>query len=487
MNELLIKLGNEDLLQRFLYLLFNSMEKVINLYQKEKNNNNFTLVKNHIIYFMLLTFNLKKNYKYNDHLVGDKIFYLASLIKSINSLGDSDETKLLLDILFNLFSEEYVHLDFSLIISQANSNNENENESENNNNQNNNNENDNNMNKEYIDIIAKFYLSKSERKIFGKKEIFEKLYKKLLNFDLSYKTMKSKIELEDKIFYQLNIVQSILLITFSKEKYINKYLPENDENYYEYEILKNIVERNMIEVKEKSGDKYKNLFRKEDLTDDIIKFIFFIFGNEMFIESLVKPLQKMLKITGIDNDFEIINDKGKSLNMERDIYINEFDILFKEMIKKMTENMPLLLKILLKIIYENAKRYFTIEDDNYIPLNVALIFNYIASPRIQRIYEIHPHKYTFIKSLNRLLCNTCFGIEFGEKDQLSIFNQSINGYNSILNDFMKNNIINVDLNDVNNKKYLKELFQELNIDIPEFLYFLDCDFLVGIIDLDNIE
>ena len=87
--------------------------------------------------------------------------------------------------------------------------------------------------------------------------------------------------------------------------------------------------------------------------------------------------------------------------------------------------------------------------------------------------------------MNRLLCNTCFNIEFGAKDPLSIFNEDIKIYNNKLNQFFQNNVINIDVNDVQNKKYLKNLFSNMDIDYPSFLFKLNCDYLEKKLNVDN--
>ena len=58
----------------------------------------------------------------------------------------------------------------------------------------------------------------------------------------------------------------------------------------------------MEETVTKFGDEYKTLFRKEDLCDDVIKYMFFIFGNSMLIDSFVKPLKTMLNKIGITDE-----------------------------------------------------------------------------------------------------------------------------------------------------------------------------------------
>ncbi len=139
--------------------------------------------------------------------------------------------------------------------------------------------------------------------------------------------------------------------------------------------------------------------------------------------------------------------------------------------------MPMLLKIIMKIIYECVLENFTIEKDNYRPLNTVLIFNFISSPRTQKVYGIKPEKFTFIKSFNRILCNTGFNVQFGEKDQLNCFNKDIEKYNKKINDFMENNILTIDEKSSEAKKYLGKFFWDYNFNYPDFMFNSDCDFL----------
>lgn len=465
-QELSSYLGDELLMQRFLFLLFNSIEEAFINYIKEKSKTNFTILNNNIIYFMIIAFNLRNNEKLNYYLIKEKIEYLTCLISGIENLEDKEYQikKYLLDILYNLFSTEYIHLDLNFLLADKNKNKDNS-------------KNDNSPK----NIIIRFYNSKKGEKKNNEEE--DKKYKKvvefLFNLDsenfLNFNKGTTIIDLEEKFFHQLDFTKSIFLILFSKEKY--KYLEDKEDVYFEYDFLNKIIIKNLLETKKIIGDKYKGLFRRDNLLNDLIKYLFFIFGNKMIIECLVKPLDIILNITGINNEFEIINEKGKSLNMERDITKDEYNILFNKILEKLAENIPYFFQIFLKMIYDNVLQNYTIEKDNFIPVGVVLIFNYIASPRIQKIYSIHPHKYAFIKSMNRLLCNTCFNIEFGEKDPLNIFNEEIKLYNEKLNNFFKNNIMNINANDIENKKYLKNLFKEMNIDYPSFFFNLNCEFL----------
>ena len=379
-------------IQRFIYLLFNSIRIAYdNYFIKEKNGANFMILKNYIIFFMIICLNLKNNEKLNYYLFKEKIEFISCLISDIETLNEEDK-KVLSDILYNLFSTEYIHLDLSLLVS--------------------NNEENKNKNKAH-EIIINFYKRKKEEE--KNVEMEEKVNKKIVKFlfdlkSISFLNFKRKNieDIEERFYHQLDTVQSIILILFSKEKY--KYLKEDDNIFYEYDFLNKVILKNLLDAKKVNGDSYKSLFRQENLSNDIIKYLFFIFGNQMLVESLVKPLNIILEITGINNEFEIITDKATSMNRERDILKEEFNILFDKMLEQLSDHFPYALKIFLKMIYENVKKNYTIERNNFIPLGVVLIFNFIANPRIQKIYSIHPHKYIFIKSVNRLLCNICFTV-----------------------------------------------------------------------------
>jgi hypothetical protein len=260
-------------------------------------------------------------------------------------------------------------------------------------------------------------------------DTYKKIIDILLKFDLSYDNffkIHQKIKDEDKPDYKLSIAQSIIRVAFSKEKtnYTN-------EKYFEYTFIKKVIDKDIEETAKRFGDEYKTLFRKEDLCDDVIKYMFFIFGNSMLIDAFVKPLKKMLNKIGITE--EMINKKDP-LAMKRDITKEEFEILVCEIIDNMSIKIPEVLKILLKILYESVNEHFTIEKDNYGPLYTSLIFNFLISPRIQMLYSINPLNCIFVRSLNRLLRNTCFNFKFSKGDALYHFNDKI----EILNKKMKN-------------------------------------------------
>ena len=285
----------------------------------------------------------------------------------------------------------------------------------------------------------------------------------------------NKIKDDDKPDYKLCVAQSLIRVAFSKEK--KKFYKEKG-NYYEYDLLKRIIDKDMEETREKFGDEYKTLFRKEDLCDDVIKYMFFIFGNSMLIDCFVMPLKNMLNNIGITEDLIEAKDP---LPMKRDITPEEFNILMGIIIDTLSTKIPDVLKILLKILYESVMVHFTIEKDNYSPLYTSLIFNFLISPRIQMLYSINPLNCIFVRSLNRILRNTCFNSKFGETDTLYKFNESIESNYIKLQKLIKEKIISIVIND-DIKNSLKDLFTEKYLIYPKFLFYWDSQLLCATID-----
>ena len=267
----------------------------------------------------------------------------------------------------------------------------------------------------------------------------------------------------------------LIRVAFSKEK--KKFYQEKG-NFYEYDLLKRIIDKDMYETKEKFGDEYKTLFRKEDLCDDVIKYMFFIFGNSMLIDCFVMPLKNMLRKIGITD--ELIEAKDP-LPMKRDITTEEFNTLMNIIIDTLSTKIPDVLKILLKLLYESVRQRFTIEKDNYSPLYTSLIFNFLISPIIQMLYSINPLNCVFVRSLNRILRNTCFNSKFTEGDSLYAFNNNIEANYKKLQKLIREKIISIEIND-EIKNSLKDLFTEKYIIYPKFLFYWDSQLLCATID-----
>ena len=272
-------------------------------------------------------------------------------------------------------------------------------------------------------------------------------------------------------------------MAFSKEK--SKFLDyEKEENkYFEYYFIKKVIEKDMEETRKKFGDDYGTIFRREDLCDDILKYIFFIFGNNMMVETFVKPVEKMLKKIGIDEETIKTNILvALDLPLVRDINKEEFEILTEEINDNLNSTITPVVDILLKLLYNGIIKYFTIDKNNYAPLYTALMFNFILSPRVQELYSINPMNILLVRSLNRLVRNTCFNYKFSPNDQLNNCNDLIEKNHQKLKKFMIENIIEIDDNDIKTKNSLTDLFTEKYLVYPKFLFYYDSELLCATIN-----
>ena len=432
------------------YLLISIKDK-IKEYEYDPNFNKLMLIQNYIIFFMVLVLNLKNYSSLIKLIFQGNLGFFNNLRDSIFEMKTRKKNKLL-SILSNIFLEEYKGIFF--------------------------NKNDKELEDIFIEQQTKFSELCSETVTFYDDKTYKKMFQTLLIFDISYANFFSnnnKIKDDEKPSYKLCVAQSLIRVAFSKEK--KKFYQEKG-NFYEYDLLKRIIDKDMYETKEKFGDEYKTLFRKEDLCDDVIKYMFFIFGNSMLIDCFVMPLKNMLRKIGITD--ELIEAKDP-LPMKRDITVEEFDILMGIIINTLSTKLPDVLKILLKILYESIKQNFKIEEDNYSPLYTSLIFNFLISPRIQMLYSINPLNCVFVRSLNRILRNTCFNSKFTEGDSLYAFNNNIEANYKKLQKLIREKIISIEIND-EIKNSLKDLFTEKYIIYPKFLFYWDSQLLCATID-----
>ena len=444
---LLTKKNNKKYYSDFLTLLIDFMKDIIDKNKKEDNYKNKSLIINYLLFILTLTINLKDYPIFIKTLFKKYFKIILSLIKEIKNEKINNT---LLDLLSGLFLEEYKSIYFRK---------EQDKELE-----------DLYINKE-IEITKIYFdaINSYQKETYNK--IFYLLFEFNLNYDTIYNNYLNAISSEEKPIFKTNLIQSILRLLFYPEK--RKYFAES--KYYEYDLLKKIIDKNMKETLKLNGDEYKTVFRKDDICDDIIKYLFFMFGNTTMIEAFFNPLKKMMKKLGIimkKND----NKTKKKYSNERNITQKEFELFFDEMIEGFRKHLPYILKIILKIIYTSVRKHFTIEKDNYRPLNTALIFNFIVNPRIQSLYSVNPSKYKFIRTLNRLLCNTCFNTPFIEKDELSRFNKCIESNNLKLKNFFQKFIISIDEEKEEEKNKIKNIFNEKFSIYPKFFFIWDSKF-----------
>ena len=97
------------------------------------------------------------------------------------------------------------------------------------------------------------------------------------------------------------------------------------------------------------------------------------------------------------------------------------------------------------------------------------------------LYSLNPLHCTFIRSLNRLMRNTCFNFKFDKNDVLSKFNESIEINNQKIKNFVNEKIISIKDTDEEVKESLNNLFTEKYLIYPKFLFYVDSNLLCGTI------
>jgi hypothetical protein len=434
-----LKDSEEDVpsFETILEFIINSIEEKVDSYNVQPNYTNRVLIENNLLFFMILTINLKSNISFiRTVFKGENNFYY----KLLDFLLSTKNREIFLSIINNLFEDEYYEVFF-------NKDDPNEGVEE-------------LYRNEKTALREKFsYIPKNP---LNQKEAYTELYSRILKFDLEYKHFfpegtSSDMDSDEKAAYKLTIVQSLIRIIFAKEKknYTN-------EKFFEFKVIKRVIDKDIEETLEKFGDQYKTLFRKEDICDDFLKYIFFIFGNEMMVESFVNPVKKELYKIGFNY---------RNINKE------EFDSFVTVFIENLDKTIPSVLKILLKLLYDSVKSHFTIEEDNYGPLYTTLIFNYFISPRVQAIFNINSQKHKFVLSLNRVLRNACFNFKFSNADPLSIFNDIIEKNHLKIKKYIKDNIIDIDIESDEIKGSLENIFDNNNMIYPKFLFYSDINLL----------
>ena len=202
----------------------------------------------------------------------------------------------------------------------------------------------------------------------------------------------------------------------------------------------NIVYKHIEIIRKEYNNELTSLFRKDDVTNDLVKDLIFIFGNCLFIKSFYIV---------IPNEYLSINEVNFDLN--------SFEKFLKNFITALINSMPFIIKVLLNII-ENCIQEINSGTDNYNVIYTVLIFNFFISPTILDIYGISMVKFRSLRQLTRILRNICFGKEFDNKDKLSYFNKKIKSFNSFINEEFRKHIFN----DIDIKKDKDNINKRIN-------------------------
>ena len=424
----------------FLSFLQLKIKSAVENLEQTKSFSSLSVAQSFVIFFMLSPLNLQSNRQFIIEVFqGDSDFFHKLTDIFLNMKIDSAKNDLL-EMIQNIFFNDYKSIFSKNGLIEL-------------------------FSDEMINFTSKFTSMKSN---LFQTDVYGKMYNVLKNFEISYENFfsnNSEIPPEERPTYKLKIAQSVIRVAFSHKK--KSSIPSKEDEFDDYltVFLRKVVEKDISETRKKYCDDYKTLFRKEDLCDDIIKYTFFLFGNETLVEAFLYPYNKFVSE---------IEDK-ENFNKE------EFITLMDTLIKNVKEYFPLILKIVLKLVQINVKKYYTIEDDNYSPLYTLFFFNFIMTPRMQIVHGLDP-KNEILRKLNRVIRNCCFNTKFNDSDPLKVFNDVITDYFCKLKDMMKEFMDNDVKDEEHIKKFLKNFYIEDFIEYPMFLFYNDSKFLC-----DSIE
>lgn len=299
------------------------------------------------------------------------------------------------------------------------------------------------------------------------------IFELLLNLGIDYSNIEENIRqditpssLEN---IKSNIINCIIRIIFSKEKY--QFLkPELQEGkFIEFNFIYSVVYKYLSEIKIKYGDDYEKVFKKESIYGDIIKAMFFSYGGDIFVGSVVEPF------IALTNSYRKLKKKSKSDTV---IDTDNYEIFINDLILKIND-LPYILKVILKIIYSVTSELFTfkIEENKLLPLYTFIFFEFFFSEKVIKIFDFEDSQEgsQTVKTLGLFIRNIIYGVPFKEDSGgLEVFNHIVLKYNKQLQKIIKENVLKIDEKAEASKALFKQIALSLDLEIPSFLFNLDC-------------
>ena len=320
----------------------------------------------------------------------------------------------------------------------------------------------------FDDIKRKVFSSKNEELI--------KLYQNEIYFAFFeiFPSSNERFYITEKF---KNLVKDI--IDLKMDTYINNLKGENSEifcrnispillshpgfdfiNFYTY-----VVNKHIEIIRKNYNNELTSLFRADDFTNDLIKNLIIIFGNDSFMISFYLTLPK-----------EYLSNK------EIEYDLDMFENFLHKFLEKLSQSLPFIIRVLLKIIYICIKN-INEGENNYNVIYTVLIFNFFISPSTLNLFDISIVKYKSLFQLTRILRNIFFGKEFDSKDKLSYFNTKVKIFHNFINKqfnlILEGIDIQKDKNNINNKiksilinteNKSNKLTEENTIFLPSFCY-----------------
>jgi len=156
----------------------------------------------------------------------------------------------------------------------------------------------------------------------------------------------------------------------------------------EINFLRTAIRKCVTYYSDNFDNKVTSLFRKEEVSDLVIKYIMLGCGGKLYNNSFSKLTHDLIQ----NNDKNVLFLSNEN-----------FLIFFDLFIEALFVNMPNIIKIMLKLIYDTVVDVFKSDKSNYSPLYTILIFNFLISPKMQELYGISSVKFPIVKNLNKLI------------------------------------------------------------------------------------
>jgi len=335
---------------------------------------------------------------------------------------------------------------------------------------------------DYITYKTTKYKDLLKRELKYNTRDYNSLIMVIINLDLNYSSLFTNKNLcleEDKLLLRSLLCQSLIRILFSNEikNSFNHIYPIGEENY-ENMIISNLVSKCIYHYKNIFGEKTNCLFRREEIHDDLLKSILFMFGHSLF-----------------NNIYSILN-KIIVLNKVDPFKKEDFTKFFYLLIEEISLSVPYIIKLILKYIYLKVESIYKVV--SYEPVFVFLFFNFLFNPKVQEMNGINISTNSNLKDINLLINNICFNKKFKSEDKLSIYNDIIEDLNKDLCDTFKDlfDFVNVEVGDEQQKKsnmkklktkksiYFKELYCN-ELKKPIQLFWFDCDLVYRLLELED--
>ena len=313
----------------------------------------------------------------------------------------------------------------------------------------------------YIESIPVFVVTKP----------FDNFINDLLNVQLDIDVLM-KINNECKFHFLNNIMQGMLVLMFRYEKTTKCTIDLVG-------FLRNLISTHISSTIKQYGNDYMLLFRKEDFSNLMIKYIYLSFGGDFFIHTFYNSILPYLHT--FETEFNSTDTTAYP--------VETFSQFFGEFVQSMYGKTPFIIKLILKLIHTEINKRYSNVDHNYAPVISSLIINFFISPKVQDVYNLSIVKYKSMRIVNRLVRNVCFNSKFEEHDKCREFNHVIDSLCKNYYKYVQQEVIDcidVDSNKEEvNAELNKLMYTKTGFKVPKFMYAFNWKLIATVFKTDN--